>query len=176
MRFRNYCIIIMGNTQGVNDEIRRIAEMEPNFLETNGITIATLTSPVTPTELTEWFKSNNRNVIVFDLDSNASGVHFNKNQIQEGLFGFIDHVDLNQMNEDFNDRTNLVYHHYKEIYDKEVSLIEEISGDTINNLLSEKSIEKMDKKEKENLLNKLIENGLDKLTDNDKKLLPLLTK
>lgn len=159
----------MGNTQDVNDEIRKVAEMEPNFLETKGITIATFTAFVSPTELTEWFKEHGRNAIVFDLDQNSSGVHFMKPEIQKGLFSFTELIDLDEMNQQFLESV-------EDSIDKCDELIENISGDTITNLLSEKSIEKMDKKQKEDLLNRLIENGLEKLTDNDRKLLPLLTK
>ncbi len=169
MRFRNYCVIILGDTQNVNDEIRKIAEVEPNLLAVKGITIATFTAFVSPSELKEWFKQHGRNVIVFDLDENSSGVHFTKPDIQKGLFGFIEHINLDEMNQQFLDTV-------EESSDNYEDLIDNFSGDTITNLLSEKSIEKMDKKQRETLLNQLIDNGLDKLTDSDKKLLILLTK
>lgn len=168
MKFRNYCVIIMGETNGVSDEVRKIAETEPNFLETKGITIATFTSFVSPSELTEWFKENKRNVIVFDLNPKVSGVHFMKQQIQEALFGFLKNVDLDDMNQQFIDEVETI-----EKYDV---FEPDFSGDTITNILSEKAIVGMNKKEKEDLLNKLIENGLDKLTEDDKKLLSLLAK
>jgi hypothetical protein len=45
-----------------------------------------------------------------------------------------------------------------------------------NNKLVLKNIEKMSPSEKQDLLNELIDSGLDNLTEEDKKLLPLLAK
>ena len=42
--------------------------------------------------------------------------------------------------------------------------------------ITEETISKMTSKEKEILFNKLLDNGTENLTDNDKKILPLLAK
>jgi len=33
MKFRNYCIVVMGNTSGVQSEIAKICEGDPNVLD-----------------------------------------------------------------------------------------------------------------------------------------------
>jgi hypothetical protein len=48
--------------------------------------------------------------------------------------------------------------------------------DSITNKLDPKKIEKMDNEERQNLLNDLIDFGIENLSDEDKKLLPLLAK
>ena len=46
----------------------------------------------------------------------------------------------------------------------------------IDKTINPDTIDKMSKKEREELLNQLIENGVENLTENDKKILPLLAK
>ena len=67
MKFRNYCVVIMGNTQNVFCEIEKVSETPPNVLDGGGIVVATFSSAIEIKELSEWFKLNNRNFLVFDL-------------------------------------------------------------------------------------------------------------
>lgn len=113
MKFRNYCIVVMGNTQGVLGEIIKVAETTPNVLDAKGILIATFSSVAEPIELTDYFKLNGRNFLIFDLNSENSGFHMIKNEINEGLFGFL---------KDMNDET---------LKQKTDSLIQEISSTTV---------------------------------------------
>lgn len=153
MKFRNYCLVFLGETNGVKNEIIKVSETEPNLLEAKGIIIATITSSIEPSEMTEWFKSNNRNFLLFDLNKENSGFNITKKIIHDGLFSFIERTDLNEMSSSF----------IKEII-------------TSSNKLDEKKINKMTKEEKQEMLNILIDNGLEKLSDEDKKLLHLLAK
>lgn len=113
MKFRNYCIVVMGDTQNVLGEIIKVAETKPNVLDAKGILIATFSSVAEPRELTDYFKLNGRNFLIFDLNSENSGFHMIKNEINEGLFGFL---------KDMNDET---------LKQKTDSLIEEISSTTV---------------------------------------------
>ena len=74
MKFRNYCVVIMGNTTGVVPEIDKVSESKPNILDAKGIVIGTFTSFMEPNELSEWFKSNDRSFLVFDLNLDNSAV------------------------------------------------------------------------------------------------------
>ena len=170
MKFRNYCIVVMGETEGVLPEISKIAETAPNVLDAKGIVIATFSSVAEPKELTDYFKSNNRNFLVFDLNRENSGYNMNKVQINEGLFGF-----LETMNEE-------------NLKQKTDDLIKEISSTTVNSVLKTKNsnkptsrvkqpqvsiedIDKMSPKEKNDLMNKLIDKGASNLSEQDKKIL-----
>lgn len=165
MKFRNYCVVIMGNTDGAKSEIAKICEGDPNVLDAKGILIATFTSFVDPAELTAWFTEHNRSFLVFDLDKENSGFNITKKEIHNGLFGFLNHVNVDEMNEKFIDSIA-------------------ISSETQNvktttkkiNKLDPKKIEQMSPKERQNLLNDLIDFGIENLTEEDKNLLPLLAK
>lgn len=172
MKFRNYCIVVMGNTSGVQSEIAKICEGDPNVLDAKGILISTFTSFAEPNELTAWFTENNRNFFVFDLDKENSGFHIAKKEIHEGLFGFLKQINTSEMNDNFLKSVSLSSE------TKEVKSVVKPLRDSLknNNKLDPKNIEKMSSTEKQNLLNQLIDSGLENLTEDDKKLLPLLAK
>ena len=54
MKFRNYCVVILGDTKNVKDEIQKVSETEPNVLDAKGIVIATFSSLMEPIELNDW--------------------------------------------------------------------------------------------------------------------------
>ncbi|MEI6881254.1 MAG: hypothetical protein WCK82_07990 [Bacteroidota bacterium] len=172
MKFRNYCIVVMGNTSGAQSEIAKICEGDPNVLDAKGILIATFTSFAEPNELTAWFSENNRNFFVFDLDKENSGFYITKKEIHEGLFGFLKNVNTNEMNDNFLKSISLSSE------TKDVKTVKKPTRNSAknNNKLDPKNIEKMSPTEKQDLLNELIDSGLENLTENDKKLLPLLAK
>jgi len=172
MKFRNYCIVVMGNTSGVQSEIAKICEGDPNVLDAKGILIATFTSFAEPNELTAWFTENNRNFLIFDLDKENSGFNITKKEIHDGLFGFLKLVNTSEMNDNFL-KTVSLSSDTKETKSTKKSTRNSVKN---NNKLDLKNIEKMSSSEKQDLLNELIDSGLDNLTEEDKKLLPLLAK
>ena len=172
MKFRNYCIVVMGNTSGVQAEIAKICEGDPNVLDAKGVLIATFTSFAEPSELTAWFTENNRNFLIFDLDKKNSGFNITKKEIHEGLFGFLKNVNTNEMNDNFLKSVSLSSE------TKDVKTVKKPISDSLKkkNKLDPKYIEKLSPSEKQELLNELIDSGLDNLTEADKKLLTLLAK
>ena len=120
MKFRNYCIVVMGDTQNVLGEIIKVSDTKPNVLDAKGILIATFSSIAEPRELTDYFKLNGRNFLLFDLNSENSGFHMVKDEINEGLFGFL---------KDMNDDT---------LKEKTNNLIHEISSTTVSRSFSTK--------------------------------------
>lgn len=172
MKFRNYCIVVMGNVNGVQSEITKICEGTPNILDATGILISTFTSFAEPSELTAWFTENNRNFMIFDLDKESSGFNITKKEIHEGLFGFLKHINTSEMNDNFLKTIALSSE------TKEVKTQTKTQRDLLDkkNKLNKKNIENMSSTEKQDLLNQLIDSGLENLTENDKKLLPLLAK
>ncbi len=170
MRFRNYCVIIMGNTDNVKAEVLKVAETEPNILDANGIVIATFTSAFEPREMTDYFKEHKRNFMFFDMNIENSGYHITKKNINDGLFGF-----LKDMNEDA-------------LNDKRDRLIQEISSSTVSNNVQRKNkktnpdqyisleeIDHMSANDKNNLMNKILAKDVRNLSDYDKEILNKLS-
>jgi len=159
----------MGTTKGVLSEITKISEGQPNVLDAKGILIATFSSIANVGELTEWFIENNRNFLLFELNEKNSGFNISKIDIHEGLFGFLKSLDTDEMDKMFTQglevESTVVESKSKPLRD---SLTE--------NKLDREEIEKMGTKDKEKLLDELIESGLENLSIKDKELLPLLTK
>lgn len=168
MKFRNYCIVVMGNMKAddVLKEITNIAENKPNMLNAGGIIIATFTSVGTPSELNEQFKSFNRSFLLFDLNPESSGFNITKKEIHDGLFGFLNDANLNNKT------------------DSLINLLEKTTNNVVKktnnkpkkNKISEADITNMTLTEKNNLFDSLIDKGVANLTEHDKKILQFLAK
>jgi len=187
----------MNANSEVIGEINQICESMPNILDGKGIIIATFTSAIEPGELKEWFVLNNRNILFFDLDDDASGFNIVKKEIHDALFGFLKNTDpesLAQKQENFlkeikSSRTNRDIDSELDAIKKTENKISNIK-DTLSILdnikiarvrkLSEEDIKGMSNLMKLDASNELIDYGIkvgfDKLTDTDKKILQLLAK
>lgn len=163
MKFRNYCVVIMGNTIGATLEVEKISEGKINVFNPNGILIATFSSVMEPKELNDWFKLNKRTFFIFDLNPECSGFNIQKEEIHNGLFGFLENIDVDKKTLELLNVVKDVKNVKKPIKSNKQEITEE-------------TISKMTSKEKEILFNKLLDNGTENLTDNDKKILPLLAK
>lgn len=175
MKFRNYCIVVMGDTKDVLVEVTKVAETKPNYLDAKGILIATFSSAAAPNELTDYFRLNNRSFLLFDLSKDNSGYHITKKPIHEGLFGFLDMIgdsELRSKSEEFikevtfssdtkNDMSNV---------QKTQEHRKEVTPSPIGKKITDADINKMSKKEKDELLNIILEKGVNNLTENDKDL------
>jgi hypothetical protein len=64
----------------------------------------------------------------------------------------------------------------RSIYEKENKYKKGDNGEKGKPIITEIDIEKMTKSEKQELLDKMIENGVENLSEHDKKILPLLAK
>lgn len=170
----------MGNTQNVFFEIEKVSETPPNVLDGGGIVVATFSSAIEIKELSEWFKLNNRNFLVFDLDQKSSGFHIFKEDIHKKLFGFLNEINDEILKKRTNDLIDAI---------EDAKIIQETSkrnrdrNKTIDvkamvrpKKYTESEIEKMTSKQKEEIINNIIDNGVDKMTEYDKKLLQILAK
>jgi hypothetical protein len=106
------------------------------------------------------------------LNETSSGFNITKKEIHEGLFGFLKNLNVEQMNEDFL-RTIHLSSDTKAVKTEKKKTQKETKN---KNLLDKAKIEKMSNYEKDELLNQLIDNGLEKLSEHDKTLLHLLAK
>ena len=89
--------MILGETKNFLTELIKVSESTPNVLDANGIIIATFLSMAEPSELTDYFKSNKRNFLIFDLNPENSGVNITKPDIHKGLFGFLEEMDKDKL-------------------------------------------------------------------------------
>jgi hypothetical protein len=150
----------MGETENAISEIEKVSETKPNILNAKGIIIATITTFVDVKELTAWFTLNNRSFLVFDLDPENSGVFITNKKVYDGLFGFINKQSKN------NDLINKTNDLLSEITTNMIEETQDIEGD----------ISEMSEKEKENMLNQIMDKGVVNMTDYDKKIMVYLTK
>lgn len=165
MRFINYCVIVMKDTHGVIDEIKRISETVPNILDAKGILIATFTSAIEPKELNDWFTSNGFNFLFFELNPDSSGFNLMNKKLHEGLFGFLN-----------NDSEYNVKDKEAKFMDLLASTVDKTKGGNCASLLTEKDINAMSETQKRELCDKMLDSGIENLSENDKKLLQLLVK
>lgn len=177
MKFRAYCIIVIGDTMGVINEIVKISETQPSALDGKGLYIATFISASSPSELTEFFKLDKRNFMIFELNNETSGVNIMKEETHQGLFGFLKTFKQ----DDINEMTDRLMNDIKLTSDtrdfKSSIKIKKITDvKPIKTKITEKEIGEMTKTQKEKILNEMIDNGLEKLSENDKKILELLAK
>jgi hypothetical protein len=158
MKFKNYCIIFIGRTEGVIPEIEKVSETKPNILNGKGMLITTFTSFVSVKEISDWFKDNKRSFFVFELNKETADAFIDKPSLQEDLFGFLKKMDE------------------VALQDKTDNLLDAVGESKPVEVLTETDILELTQDEKDDLLNKFIDNGLENLTEDDKKIINLLSK
>ncbi len=164
MKIRNLCVMILGNTKGAISEIETISDSKVNILDATGVLIATFSTAVEINELNDYFKLLNRSFFVFDLNPNNSGYHITKESIHEGLFGFLSKIDTSVREQDLLDMI------------KSTTKTSKIKKEVKTKELTEEEVNNMKPTQKKTLFNELLDKGYKNLTDNDKKILPLLAK
>jgi hypothetical protein len=188
INFKHYCAVFFNPTDGLNEEVSKICEEAPRTMKGKGISIYTFTSIVEAPVLTEYFKSYDRNFLLFDLKEENSGFNFIDKVKENDLFGFL---KSNESNKDFEKLSNtLMDDILKDIHgtkestpDVDISSI--ISNTTTKGFeiyqhpeLEEYSLsidDDMSKKDINEMVNKIIDKGVENLTDLDKKMLDKLS-
>lgn len=163
MKFRNYCVVIMGNTKDVLPEIEKISESKVNVLDAKGILIATFSSNFEPCELTDWFKDNNRSFLVFDLNTNNSGFNITKSDVHEGLFSFLN-------NEDLEEKARELLHTIED-----ARIVNRMKKNKPTEITIE-DVMKLTIVEKKEMFDKILDKGAENFTENDKKIMSFLVK
>jgi hypothetical protein len=158
--------MILGNTKDAISEIEAISDSKVNILDATGVLIATFSTAVEITELNDYFKLLKRSFFLFDLNPENSGYHITKESIHEGLFGFLSKVNTSVREQDLLDMIKSTTKASKTKKEVKVKVKE----------LTEEEIMNMKPIQKKTLFNELLDKGYENLTDNDKKILPLLAK
>jgi hypothetical protein len=164
----------MGKTDGCKLEIGKICEGSPRFLDAKGITIATFVSNARVVELDDYFKSLNRNFMIFDMDPSVSGYNLNDETLHDALFGHI--TDENSFH--LEEMSNKLIDDIKSSSD-----VKPMSGGTRNptkeSTLGEvrkKQVKNMSKSEQQELVDDILDKGLENLSDLDKEILEFISK
>lgn len=186
MIFKHYCAVFFNPTDGLNSEVSKISESKPRVIPGRNISIFTFTSVVETPVLTDYFKSFDRNFLLFDLNQEVSGFNFIDKKKEEDLFGFLNNETNNK---NFESLSNMLLDdfikHSLDISDTTPNFGSSFSGnqkyDTYQNISVEnedKDIdidENMSSKQINEEIDRIIDKGVKNLTDNDKKMLEKLS-
>jgi hypothetical protein len=169
LEFKNFCIAVFGNTNNIETEINSMAQDGVNIFwpDEGGLLIATFSSLAEVTHLNDFFKNNNRNFLLFEVSKEYCGYNFIDTKIMSGLFGKLkDDRSLKMKTEDFNNSI-------EDILESETKIIKlkEIISE-----LTDDDIVKMTHNQKHDMIDQLIERGVEFLSDEDKKILEKLVK
>lgn len=172
MKFRNYCIVVMGNMDAVKDDIIKIAESKPRYLDAKGILIATFASVAEPSELKDFFNFNGRSFLLFDLDKDFSGYHLDNDKLNTHLFGYL--AEQGEKLKEMSDRLMVDL----SASTKDKKIIQELKPKT--KLSPKISYSELSKKERESLVNNIIDKyqsiGISKISDSDKNILQKISE
>lgn len=173
MKFRNYCIVFIGDVNGVRPEVLKIAE-EGKFLGKKGMTISTFVSVAEPAELSDYFKSLNRNFLLFDLNEDYSRVNILDKTIHKELFSLLDNYTesnleemSNKLIDEINDTINKSsFTGNTKSYDKDTKpfFSEPKKGKIHKKKIDLKSLSK---KQKEEIINDILDKGYENLSEED---------
>lgn len=177
MKFKNYCLVILGRVEGVKDEISKISETAVRYVDAKGIVIATFSTVATATELREFFILNNRSFVLFEMGEDNYGVNLVNKGIHNHLFGEIErqapdvlNTLTNKLMSDINGSTNKVPEAI-------------ITGSSQNGLSKSRrntfegiDVVTLSVDEREEMVNKILDKGYQNLNDDDKNILKKLTK
>jgi hypothetical protein len=89
MIFKQYCAVFFTPTEGLDVEVVKISENDYNKMGGSGISIYTFTSALDVVILTDYFKSLDRNFLIFDLHKESSGFNILDKDKEYLLFGLL---------------------------------------------------------------------------------------
>jgi hypothetical protein len=180
MKFSNYCIVILGDIKGSKEDIMRICETPANFLLSKGLIISTFSSALTIPELNDYFKFGDRNFVLFEMIEGSYGAFIKNEAMNNQLFNSITKKN-NKVLEDLSqqlisDIINSTYN--KDIFTSSATTTTHkiVVNSKINDISIEEEVNSLSESEKLNLINKIIDKGIDNINDTDKKYLAKLSK
>ena len=186
MKFRNYCIVVMGEMKTVKDHIIKVAESKPRYIDAKGILIATFASVATPAELEDFFIFEGRSFFLFDLDKDKSGFNMDNEKLHKHLFGYLfnQESELKEMSERLMDDISATTKNSKSMTIDDIP--EDIRREMAKPIKSKAKakvkltpkihINDMTKKERESIINRILDKGFDKLTNSDKDILKKISE
>ncbi len=165
--FKNYCIIILGNTTSCEKEVKNISEATPSIVNMKNVTICTFITIMNTLELGDYFKSFGRNFFLFELNPSTSCYNINNMDTYARLFSEFENQDDLQMEElssRLNDEINYKCGDIKtkKDFDEPETLID--------------YFKELSKSDKEDFINDILDKGVKNMTDDDKKIMEVFSK
>ena len=84
---RKYCIIGLGSTEELKEDLTVMSEKEVNFVSGEGLIIATFETAFVLPEIEELLKMTNRSYILFEMTMGFFSANIENKEFQEALFG-----------------------------------------------------------------------------------------
>jgi len=84
---RKFCIIGLGSTEELKEDLTVISEKEVNFVSGEGLIIATFETAFVLPEIEELLKMTNRSYILFEMTMGFFSANIENKEFQEALFG-----------------------------------------------------------------------------------------
>lgn len=172
MKFRNYCIVALGDIEGIMDVISRVSETKARKLEQKGVLICTFSSVMEPNELKELIGQSKRTFFIFEVGNDSAAYQVGREDIHDQLFGYIERGG----EEVINFMTDKLMNDIGETSGK-------MTGGTHNGTQFEEEEEddvidvtQLTKVQKQKEIDFLLDKGLKNLNTKEKELLDLLTK
>ena len=165
--FKNYCMIILGNIDGCENEVKHISESVPSIVKMKNVAICTFITVARVVELKSYFNSFNRNFFLFELNPTTSCYNINNMDTYARLFAEFENQDDLQMEElsgILNDEINYKCGETKinKDFDEPETLID--------------YFRELSKPDKEDFINETLDKGVKNMTDDDKKIMEVFSK
>ena len=84
---RKFCIIGLGNTEELKEDLTVISETSVNFVSGEGLIIATFESAFALPEIEELLNMSNRSYIIFEMTMGFYSANIENKEFQKALFG-----------------------------------------------------------------------------------------
>jgi len=84
---RKFCIIGLGTTEELKEDLTIISETSVNFVSGEGLIIATFQTAFMMPEIEELLKMSNRSYIIFEMTAGFYSASIENKEFQEALFG-----------------------------------------------------------------------------------------
>lgn len=172
MKIRNYCLVIIGATDGVEQNLATFCEVGPHTIKGGGLLVATFSTALEAAEISNLFINLGSSFFLLDLNSNNNGFNIAKPDIHEGLFGFLKTVKLEDQTDELIRQINMS----SDTKTPRNFVRETPTNKNKRKPLTEEDVNKLSKYEKDELWNKIVDNGVEKMTEYDKILLQILSK
>jgi len=158
MFLRSYCLIGMGDSEGFKEDLSYITESNINYVSGNEMIITTFKTTFKIGELEDYLNMNERTYIVFEATPGFFSANLNNTEFQKALFGGI--IDNSKRN------TFTIEEGIKEFME---SVKEDLEYEDLKWSTEERI--KVDPPSVDDILDKIGEVGMDKLSDSEKNIL-----
>jgi len=158
MMIRNYCLVGLGETEDIKEDLIFVSESSPNYVGGKGLLISTFTSTLHIIEIEEFLNMNERSFLIFEMTPGFYSATLKDRRLQEILFGGkIDNSNMFSFKMEENLR----------------EFIEDIRGDIINEVggADDPYAEDMEPPTLDDLLDKINNIGYKNLTEDEVKQL-----